>query len=106
MAKFVQFNHEEVPRKLLKSGQYIKIDENGSSKYSKIDKIDSVKTGKHGSAKTIVESKDIPNNATRFVTLTTDDTAVVVKMVKVTTKLIDFVDGSIKMKIIILLNFM
>ncbi|EOB14074.1 hypothetical protein NBO_41g0048 [Nosema bombycis CQ1] len=90
MENFCVFHEESIDRKDIKPGHYIKIDEN---KYTKVESTGSCKTGKHGSAKTLVSCKDISTGNNRDLVLTSSDKATVVKMAKFSAKLIDF-DGT------------
>ncbi|KAF9763884.1 Translation initiation factor 5A [Nosema granulosis] len=90
MENFCKFQEESIDRKDIKPGLYIKIDEN---KFTRVENTGSCKTGKHGSAKTLVSCKDITTGNNRDLVLTSSDKATVVKMVKFSSKLIDF-DGS------------
>ncbi|WUR04436.1 eukaryotic translation initiation factor 5A [Vairimorpha necatrix] len=92
MAEFLKFQEEGLDRKEIKVGHYIKIEENDTVKFTRVEKIDSVKCGKHGSAKTAVTSKDLPNNTSRNMILVASDRVTVMKMIKVNAKLIDFTD--------------
>lgn len=90
MDYFCKFQEESIDRKDIKPGMFIKINEN---KYTRVESTGSCKTGKHGSAKTLVSCKDIITGNNRDLVFTSSDKATVVKMVKFSTKLIDF-DGS------------
>jgi translation elongation factor P/translation initiation factor 5A len=98
MSEFFKFQEESIERKDLKVGHYVKIEENEGVKFTRVEKTESVKTGKHGSAKTAVTSKDLPNNITRTMILVANDRVTVVKMMKVNAKLIDFVDDNMTLK--------
>lgn len=90
MESFCKFQEESIDRKDIKPGMFIKIDEH---RFTRVESTGSCKTGKHGSAKTLVSCKDIITGNNRDLVFTSSDKATVVKMVKFSTKLIDF-DGS------------
>ncbi|KAH9412019.1 hypothetical protein HK407_02g04670 [Ordospora pajunii] len=73
----------------VRKGDYIKVESNGSMVTARVMDISSVKNGKHGSAKTALNSKIISTDSFYQLTHTSNDMVVVCRPTKTTLKLID-----------------
>lgn len=99
MSEIFKFQEDTIDRKDIKVGFYLKIVENdGTVKFTCVTDVGAVKTGKHGSAKTTVEAKDVNTGNSRNLILVANDRATIVKMVKVNVKLFDFIDDTMSIR--------
>lgn len=88
----LRFEEMLVDAKDVKVGNYILIDVNGQNKFAQVMVMNSVKNGKHGSAKVSMGSKLLDNGANHHQNYNGSDKISVYKQVKMCVKLVDISD--------------